>query len=220
MEIAQDLEYLHAQNLVHGDLRGINILISDDNNACLADFGLATIIADAQLTTAMAASSTNHAGNVRWWAPELIKPTTFGCKKFVRTPASDVYAYGCVCVEVRSNELYFLLLINSQLYSGRAPFSEVDDAAVMLRVTRGERPQRLAGMSEELWHVVTAAWTADSHTRPTIHDIVSTFPRLHPARVTTANTDSESRWGCVFLYQVRDDSMLMLFSFYLHLRVL
>ncbi|KAJ7107553.1 kinase-like domain-containing protein, partial [Mycena epipterygia] len=40
-ETAQGLEYLHAQNIVHGDLRGTNILISDDNSACLSDFGLA-----------------------------------------------------------------------------------------------------------------------------------------------------------------------------------
>ncbi|KAJ7082108.1 Alpha/Beta hydrolase protein [Mycena epipterygia] len=33
LEIAQGLEYLHSQNIVHGDLRGTNILISDDNCA-------------------------------------------------------------------------------------------------------------------------------------------------------------------------------------------
>ncbi|KAJ7107565.1 kinase-like domain-containing protein [Mycena epipterygia] len=161
LETAQGLEYLHAQNIVHGDLRGTNILISDDNSACLSDFGLATTVSDAQSTTAMAASSTNHAGSVRWWPPELISPTGFGCERFVRTPASDVYAYGCVCLE---------------LYSGRPPFSEVNDAAAMLRVIQGERPQRPAGMSEELWRLVNAAWATDSRIRPTIQYIVSVFP--------------------------------------------
>ncbi|KAJ7107552.1 hypothetical protein C8R44DRAFT_577400, partial [Mycena epipterygia] len=110
--------------------------------------------------------------SVRWWSPELIDPTTFGCQKFVRTPASDVYAYGCVCLEVRSDEFYFLLLTNSQLYSGRPPFSEVNDTAAMLRVIQGERPQRPAGMSEELWRLVNAAWATDSRMRPTIQYIV------------------------------------------------
>ncbi|KAJ7082151.1 hypothetical protein C8R44DRAFT_753864 [Mycena epipterygia] len=46
----------------------------------------------------------------------------------------------------------------------------------MLRVIQGERPQRPAEMSEELWNFVTVAWAAESHTRPTIHNIVSIFP--------------------------------------------
>ncbi|KAJ6486748.1 hypothetical protein C8R45DRAFT_267767 [Mycena sanguinolenta] len=37
LEIAQGLDYLHSMDVVHGDLRGINILISDDGNACLSD---------------------------------------------------------------------------------------------------------------------------------------------------------------------------------------
>ncbi|KAJ7760420.1 kinase-like domain-containing protein [Mycena metata] len=39
-EIAQGLEYLHSHDIVHGDLRGSNILITQDWSACLADFGL------------------------------------------------------------------------------------------------------------------------------------------------------------------------------------
>ncbi|KAJ7082147.1 kinase-like domain-containing protein, partial [Mycena epipterygia] len=161
LEIGEGLDYLHAQNIVHGDLRGTNILISDDNSACLSNFGLATWMSEAESTTAMAASSTDQARSVRWWSPELIDPTRFGCQTFVRTSASDVYAYGCVCLE---------------LYSGRPPFSEVSDEVAMLRVTQGERPQRPADMSEELWRLVTAALAEDSRTRPTIHDIVSMFP--------------------------------------------
>ncbi|KAJ6542671.1 kinase-like domain-containing protein, partial [Mycena capillaripes] len=39
-KIAQGLEYLHSCKIVHGDLRGSNILIDENWNACLADFGL------------------------------------------------------------------------------------------------------------------------------------------------------------------------------------
>ncbi|KAJ7907602.1 kinase-like domain-containing protein [Mycena leptocephala] len=41
-ETAQGLAYLHSQNIVHGDLRGGNVLIDDREHAQLADFGLAT----------------------------------------------------------------------------------------------------------------------------------------------------------------------------------
>jgi serine/threonine protein kinase len=112
LEIAQGLDYLHSLNIVHGDLRGTNILISDEGNACLSDFGLATAFFEADPTAAITCS--NHAGSVRWWAPELIEPKSFGCERFVRTPATDVYAYACVCLEVLSHLKFSveILLIN------------------------------------------------------------------------------------------------------------
>ncbi|KAJ7619452.1 kinase-like domain-containing protein [Roridomyces roridus] len=95
-EIAQGLEYLHSHNIVHGDLRGTNILIKDDWSACLADFGLSVLAS----TTASVHTSA-RAGSPYWMAPELIDPARFGCR-YARTPASDVYAFGCVCLEVGS----------------------------------------------------------------------------------------------------------------------
>jgi serine/threonine protein kinase len=88
-------------DIVHGDLRGTNILVADDWSIRLADFGLASAVGDDAGTTFTAhASSANHAGSLRWFAPELILPKLFECERFVRTPASDVYAFACVCVEV------------------------------------------------------------------------------------------------------------------------
>ncbi|KAJ6486675.1 kinase-like domain-containing protein, partial [Mycena sanguinolenta] len=155
LEIAQGLNYLHSTNVVHGDLRGNNILVSDDGNACLSDFGLATTIAEADSTVGFTSSS-NRAGSVRWFAPELIDPVKFGCKKFIRTKASDVYAYACVCLE---------------LYTGDPPFSYVQDVAAMFRVIGGERPEQPPSISAAVWQVVTSAWGEDFRARPTIHDI-------------------------------------------------
>ncbi|KAJ7748298.1 kinase-like domain-containing protein [Mycena maculata] len=156
LEIAQGLEYLHSRHIVHGDLRGANILVSDDGHGCLADFGLSTIISEeiSELLT----SSSNRAGSVRWFAPELISPADFGCAKFARTPASDVYAYAC-------------------LYTGRPPFADVTpETAVMFQVIRGERPQQPANMSEQLWRLVSAVWAPAPGTRPTVGDILALFP--------------------------------------------
>ncbi|KAJ6486722.1 kinase-like domain-containing protein, partial [Mycena sanguinolenta] len=162
LEIAQGLDYLHSMNVVHGDLRGNNILISDDGNACLSDFGLATSIDDADSTAAVVTSSSNRAGSVRWFAPELIDPTKFGCPKFMRTKASDVYAYACVCLE---------------LYTQNPPFPHLREIAASLRVIEGERPEQPSGLSAALWRVVTAAWVQDFRARPIIHDIAVALER-------------------------------------------
>jgi serine/threonine protein kinase len=113
LEIAQGLGYLHSLDIIHGDLRGTNILISDDGHACLSDFGLATAFSESDSTAAMTSSS-NRAGSTQWLAPELIDPKSFGCERYVRTTASDVYAYACVCVEVASipNSLVNIFLMN------------------------------------------------------------------------------------------------------------
>ncbi|KAF9457394.1 hypothetical protein BDZ94DRAFT_232746 [Collybia nuda] len=94
-EVAQGLHYLHSQKVVHGDLRGGNILINDEWQACLADFGL-TVVSE----TTLATQTSNGHGSMRWMAPELHDPEFFGFNRFLRTPASDIYAFGCVCLEV------------------------------------------------------------------------------------------------------------------------
>ncbi|KAF8218242.1 kinase-like domain-containing protein [Mycena galopus ATCC 62051] len=119
-EIAIGLQYLHSQNIVHGDLRGANILLDDQGHARLADFGLAVVV-DGPL------APTNRGGSLRWMAPELLNPESCGLKDFERTVASDIYAFGCVCVE---------------LYAGKPPFSEFpSDGTVLLCVISGGRPE-------------------------------------------------------------------------------
>ncbi|KAJ7737947.1 kinase-like domain-containing protein [Mycena metata] len=155
LEIAQGLEYLHSMSIVHGDLRGNNILISDNYHACLADFGLATTVRDddGETTTVGAlSSSADHAGSARW-----LPPKEFGCEKFNRTRATDVYAFACVCLEMRSTP----------------PFAEVaTDVAAFFRVIAGERPEQPDTMSDEMWYLVTAAWAPDFRQRPDMSQIV------------------------------------------------
>ncbi|KAJ7690911.1 kinase-like domain-containing protein [Mycena olivaceomarginata] len=181
LEIAQGLDYLHSMNIVHGDLRGTNILISDDENACLSDFGLATTISDADSTAGALTSSSNRGGSVRWFAPELIEPQSFGCERFSRTTASDVYAYACVCLE---------------LYTGSPPFAHQSDVAAMLRVIAGERPERPPTMSAALWQLVTTGWVPDFRARPSIHDIavaLEGIPGMFPAPSVSRDSASSPR---------------------------
>ncbi|KAJ7353548.1 kinase-like domain-containing protein, partial [Mycena albidolilacea] len=152
-EISKGLEYLHSQNLVHGDLRGANILITNEWSPCLADFGLAS------LTDPTAATTTSHrAGSIRWMAPELIDPSRFG-RSFARTPATDVYAFGCVCLE---------------LYTGRPPFANLSETAAMLRVIDGDRPDQPSSeheMSGMIWQYINKFWAQDPATRPTAQEV-------------------------------------------------
>ncbi|KAJ6469281.1 hypothetical protein C8R45DRAFT_1016544 [Mycena sanguinolenta] len=89
------LNYLHSMNIVHGDLCARNILMDKSGRARLTDFGLAAFI---ESDTSM--KSTTRSGSTRWMAPELFRPAQG--VPFKRTPASDVWAFGCVCCEIWS----------------------------------------------------------------------------------------------------------------------
>ena len=75
------------------------MLVDDEGQPRLADFGLAQI-ADSQ-----AGRSTFHGrGSMRWQAPELLRIVDNPDGEeivTVTTTMSDVYAFACVCLEVR-----------------------------------------------------------------------------------------------------------------------
>jgi serine/threonine protein kinase len=74
-------------------------LIKDNGRACLADFGLASMMADA---IPGYITSWIHGGTVRWMAPEVLDPRNFGLSgsECMPTIESDIFAIGMVIYEV------------------------------------------------------------------------------------------------------------------------
>ncbi len=73
-QILEGLEYLHAHDVVHRDIKGGNVLV-DSNGVCkLADFGGAKKIYNA----ANKEQYTSLRGTPYWMAPEVIKQTGHG----------------------------------------------------------------------------------------------------------------------------------------------
>ena len=74
-----------------------NILIDEQGKARITDFGLLSITE----SKAFLSSFTAHkeGGSVRWMAPELFADNVELC---IHTAASDVWACGCLIIEVIS----------------------------------------------------------------------------------------------------------------------
>ncbi|KAG6905130.1 hypothetical protein DXG01_004669, partial [Tephrocybe rancida] len=106
VNVGNGLTYLHENGIIHGDLKGPNILVDDVGRACLADFGISSI-SDLQIVAWTTQSSgTVKGGSTRWQAPELfaIGDSDMADEEaeaaVKNTMASDVYALGCVFFEV------------------------------------------------------------------------------------------------------------------------
>ncbi|KAJ3893142.1 kinase-like domain-containing protein [Lentinula edodes] len=177
-QVADGLQYLHGLDppIIHGDIRGVsnsqfqrdilfvklticakaNILIMDDFNCCLADFGLALVTESPSLHE----KSLNLRGSVRWMSPEILDPKLF---HLIQPKSRDIYAFGCTVVEI---------------LSGKVPFQDIKyDVAVISQVLRGCRPEipaSLAQMSGDLPELVSSCWDPMPSRRPTADDI-STF---------------------------------------------
>ncbi|KIO31704.1 hypothetical protein M407DRAFT_48542, partial [Tulasnella calospora MUT 4182] len=137
-ETADALRYLHGKGVVHGDIKGNNILIDDNVHCLLCDFGL-TKMAESRTSTSM-----RGVGTFRWQSPELWSDAP---KSF----SSDTYAFAITIAEV---------------LAGKAPFSHLkNDPAVMHAVVDdNERPPKqplesLSGVSyKNVWEVAEACW--------------------------------------------------------------
>jgi len=161
-QVALGLEYLHAEDTVHADLRGPNLLVDEKENIRLADFGLARLAVH-QANTMTSGQPTNG----QWAAPELLDPEHFGFKSARPTRESDIYSFACVCIE---------------LYTSETPFQQCNVSLFQIPlkvVQRGLRPPRptfcVASeiMPDALWYMITQAWSAHPSHRPTATMLVS-----------------------------------------------
>jgi len=173
VDMAQGLEHLHSlsPSIIHGDLKGVNVLISKSGRACLADFGLATAI-DSKTISTTYSSTAKSGGTMRWQAPELLSIGADETKSYqYNSKASDIYAFACVCYEIFSGELPF--------------FENPYDIQVILGVMRGKRPtrpshdlSRTRGFSDEAWNLVQACWAQDPTQRPTTRQVMGRLRAL------------------------------------------
>ncbi|OCH92339.1 kinase-like protein [Obba rivulosa] len=157
-DVSEGLKYLHDIGIVHGDIKGSNILVNEKLVACLCDFGLAALSYEEKLPTRSVVK-----GSVRYMAPEIMDPEEFGLGRAILTPQSDVYSLGMTVWE---------------MFAGCPPFHELRrDPVVIRRVVQGLRPERpeaadALGLTDRLWELLERCWHVKWDHRPDMDAIL------------------------------------------------
>ncbi|KAF9460931.1 kinase-like domain-containing protein [Collybia nuda] len=145
--IIKGLRYLHTQSpaIVHGDLKGSNVLVNSQNQAVLADFGISKVLEELSGPTGNTTVG-SEAGSFRWLAPERLDTRLTTDKD--PTPASDIWAFGCTIYEILTGRIPYqseihIWPIMTQILTGVHPFSERD--------TDDQRLERIYTALEPCW---------------------------------------------------------------------
>eukprot|EP01124_Arcella_intermedia_P004763 TRINITY_DN12729_c0_g1_i8.p1 TRINITY_DN12729_c0_g1~~TRINITY_DN12729_c0_g1_i8.p1 ORF type:complete len:264 (+),score=70.85 TRINITY_DN12729_c0_g1_i8:52-843(+) len=97
IDVAHGLKYLHFNNIIHADLKSLNILITNENRAKICDFGASKL----KSLSSMTCAGPQSAGTKGY------KPLELGRKGARTTKMSDIFSFGVVLWELQSFKIPF-----------------------------------------------------------------------------------------------------------------
>ncbi|OIW16740.1 hypothetical protein TanjilG_14510 [Lupinus angustifolius] len=175
LDIARALAYLHDQcvpRVLHRDVKPSNILLDDDFNAYLSDFGLARL-----LGTSETHATTGVAGTFGYVAPEYAMTCRVSDK-------ADVYSYGVVLLELLSDKK----ALDPSFSAYGNGFNIVQWTGMLLRQGRAKE-FFTAGLWDsgpeddliEVLHLAVVCTVESLSTRPSMKHVVRRLKQLQPA---------------------------------------
>ncbi|KAI8993312.1 kinase-like domain-containing protein [Pilobolus umbonatus] len=153
-QIVSALDYCHRNSIVHRDLKIENILITNNEEIKIIDFGLSNVYSPSRLLN-------TFCGSLYFAAPELLQA------KFYTGPEVDVWSFGIV--------LYVLLC-------GRVPFDDTSLPALHQKIKAGvvEYPDHLSKVDpakrETLSYVIHHPWMNKYYDEPIFNHLPHRSP--------------------------------------------
>ena len=105
--VLEGLVLIHSKNLIHRDIKGANILLSEDGYAKLGDFGVGVQLMNEKFRQ-------SKKGSPYWMSPQVASNLNYDFK-------TDIWSLGITCVE---------------LVEGEPPFSNLEPNKVMEKISK------------------------------------------------------------------------------------
>ncbi|KAG8907500.1 hypothetical protein FRC01_007655 [Tulasnella sp. 417] len=196
--ITLGINYLHNchPSICHGDLKPSNVLVNDDIEAVLCDFGLATFIEESGLPSGLTTSNTIK-GSTRYMSPELLQDNDAK-----NTLESDMWAWGCTTFENSAKRpSLFQGLTDLEPYH-----TAMRDVNVMMAMVLGKCPGSVELLSDltpdtdttchrildSLKQIIAECWVFNSAERPSSTEIID---RLSPSDAEISGGPSPVDWS-------------------------
>ncbi|CAH8565434.1 unnamed protein product [Schistosoma haematobium] len=165
-QTSQGMDYLHAKNIIHRDLKSSNIFLHD-RTVKIGDFGLATVKSRWWNTGCQ-----QPTGSIFWMAPEVIRMEG----ETPYTNLSDVYAYGVVIYELITGQLPY------SHYNNRDQILFLVGRGLLkpdLTVCRADIPHQLQRLSLDCCSFQRENRPPFSQIYPCLDSLYRSLPKLH-----------------------------------------
>jgi serine/threonine protein kinase len=177
VQVLRGLCYLHKQGVVHRDIKGANILVTNKSVVKLADFGVASTKRGAEIGSS-SANALDIAGTPYWMAPEII--TLEGC-----STVSDVWSVGCTVIE---------------LLTGNPPYHHLSDVTALFRIVTDDCPPLPDDISPDCQNFLRTCFNKDMNARASADTLLR-----HPWLRGDDEVNSDSGAGVVEAHPGGDD---------------
>ncbi|XP_078612849.1 fibroblast growth factor receptor 4-like [Branchiostoma floridae x Branchiostoma japonicum] len=164
VHIARALQELERLRIAHRDVAARNVLITADDVAKLADFGLARDVYVNTQYVRCNRPGVDELLPLKWMALESIETGEYTCQ-------SDVWSFGVLLWEIAT-------MGKDPCYDGRMQLSFLQMVGILRQGIRLERPP---GCPEDLYRLMRSCWRDVPDTRPTPEGIEERLMQLRRA---------------------------------------